>query len=143
MPRAGRMGAYKTLDPRHAPGFPRVEESTLKRALRPIASQRPRYFVRRCSRRWRSIVRAICSCSSAIFVKPFLRRCFARARCHSGVARASSWRGFLGSSSIDIFCPQCGTRPAGRKPRACISLHRRRGAKPIMQKKAPASLPGP
>jgi hypothetical protein len=45
-------------------------------------------------------------------VPPFFRSCFARARCHSGVAWASSSRGLSGSSSIDIFCP-CGTKPAG------------------------------
>jgi hypothetical protein len=36
--------------------------------------------------RGRSIICAICSCSCAIFVKPFFRKPFARARCHSGVA---------------------------------------------------------
>ena len=80
-------------------------ESTFKRVLRPINPSDTDYFACFCSRRWRSIVRAICSCSSAILVKPFLRRSFARARCHSGIAWASSWRSFLESSSIDMFCP--------------------------------------
>jgi hypothetical protein len=76
------------------------------------------------SRRRRSIVCAICSCCSAIFVKPFSRSCFAQARCHSGVTWASSSRGFLGSSSIDIFCAHEDVAPA----RACISLHHNRCA---------------
>jgi hypothetical protein len=49
----------------------------------PLKPARARYFA---SRRRRSIVCAICSCCSAIFVKPLARSCFARARCHSGVA---------------------------------------------------------
>jgi hypothetical protein len=44
---------------------------------------------------------AICSCSSAIFVKPCSRKLFARARCHSG----DSSRRFSRSSSVDIGCP--------------------------------------
>jgi len=40
-----------------------------------------RYFVCSCCCR-RSIARAICSCSSAIFVKPCSRKRFALARCH-------------------------------------------------------------
>jgi hypothetical protein len=48
-----------------------------------------------------------------------------KARCHSAVAWASSSRGFLGSSSIDIFRPRgCSAAPT----RACISLHRNRRA---------------
>src|SRR5262249_35101671 len=39
------------------------------------------YFVCSCCCR-RSIARAICSCSSAIFVKPCSRKRFALARCH-------------------------------------------------------------
>src|SRR6516165_9552638 len=52
-----------------------------------------------CSRRRRSIISAICSCSSAIFSKPFARRRAARARCHFG----DSSRDFSRSSSVDIF----------------------------------------
>ena len=73
------------MSPRLSPRFPRVEASTLKRVLRQIPPQRAHYFAR-CSLCWRSIVRAISSCSSAIFVKPYLRRSFAQALCHSGVA---------------------------------------------------------
>jgi len=58
-----------------------------------------RYFV--CCCRRRSIACAICSCSSAIFVKPFARRRAARARCHFG----DSSRDFSRSSSVDIGCP--------------------------------------
>src|SRR5258708_27463717 len=58
-----------------------------------------RYFV--CSCRRRSIACAICSCSSAIFVKPFFRKLFARTRCHSG----DSSRRFSRSSSVDIGRP--------------------------------------
>jgi hypothetical protein len=36
-------------------------------------------------------------------MKPFFHSWFARARCHSGVASASSSRGFSGLSSVDIF----------------------------------------
>jgi hypothetical protein len=50
----------------------------------------------------RSIARAICSCSSAIFVKPCSRKRFALARCH--FADFSS-PGFSGLCSIDIGCP--------------------------------------
>src|SRR6516164_6188362 len=60
-----------------------------------------RYFVCSCCCR-RSIARAICSCSSAIFVKPCSRKRFALARCH--FADFSS-PGFSGLSSIDIGCP--------------------------------------
>jgi hypothetical protein len=66
-----------------------------------------------CSRRRRSIISAICSCSSAIFVKPCSRRRLARARCHFG----DSSRDFSRSSSVDIFCalvargpPSVGTK---------------------------------
>jgi Tol biopolymer transport system component len=59
---------------------------------------------------------AICSCSSAIFVKPFFRKPFARAQCHS----ADSSLGFSGLSSVDIGCPPekvgAGIRRAGRDP---------------------------
>jgi len=44
-----------------------------------------------CSRR-RSIACASCSCSFAIFVKPFFRKLFARARCHSGARPRSTSR---------------------------------------------------
>ena len=66
-----------------------------------------------CSRRRRSIISAICSCSSAIFVKPCSRRRLARTRCHFG----DSSRDFSRSSSVDIFCalvargpPSVGTK---------------------------------
>jgi len=92
-----------------------------------------RYFVCSCCCR-RSIARAICSCSSAIFVKPCSRKRFALARCH--FADFSS-PGFSGSSSVDIGCPLEGWRrslraewewncPAmswrGTQSRACVSL---------------------
>ena len=47
------------------------------------------YFTCGCSRR-RSIACASCSCSFAIFVKPFFRKLFARARCHSGARPRST-----------------------------------------------------
>jgi len=59
-----------------------------------------RYFVCSCCCR-RSIARAICSCSSAIFVKPCSRKRFALARCH--FADFSS-PGFSGLSAVDIGC---------------------------------------
>ena len=60
-----------------------------------------RYFVCSCCRR-RSIARAICSCSSAILVKPCSRKCSALARCHFP---DFSSPGFSGLSSVDIGCP--------------------------------------
>src|SRR5262249_23224502 len=60
-----------------------------------------RYFVCSCCCR-RSIARAICSCSSAILVKPCSRKRSALARCHFP---DFSSPGFSGLSSIDIGCP--------------------------------------
>jgi hypothetical protein len=66
-----------------------------------------------CARR-RSIACAICSCSSAIFAKPLFRKPCARARCHAGVSRKSSSRGFLGLSSVDISVSKKKARGASR-----------------------------
>jgi hypothetical protein len=78
------------------------------------AGRAKRYFV--CCCRRRSIVSAVCSCSSAILVKPLLRKRLARARCHSGVSRKSSSRGFTGLSSVDIVCRLEGGRTPTKLP---------------------------
>jgi len=86
-----------------------------------------RYFVCSCCCP-RSIARAICSCSSAIFVKPCSRKRCALARCH--FADFSS-PGFSGLSSVDIAALSRGWRrssvPSGNKAAqrspACVSLH--------------------
>jgi len=92
-PLPGRSGRTATVETIHAPIFDRFRLARL-----PHRARLARYFV--CCRR-RSIACAICSCSSAIFVKPCFRKLFARARCHSG----DSSRDFSRSSSVDIFCP--------------------------------------
>src|SRR5262249_3304913 len=87
-----------------------IHRPTVHAVIVLFLSQLPRCFACCCSRR-RSIACAICLCSSAIFVKPFFRKLFARSRCHS----ADSSRRFSESSSVDIGCPleECG---AGRVP---------------------------
>jgi hypothetical protein len=73
------------------------------RRCRPTQRQTPAHsapYLVSCSRWRRSIISAICSCSSAIFVKPCSRRRFARARCHFG----DSSRDFSRSSSVDMLC---------------------------------------
>jgi hypothetical protein len=77
------------------------KQAGLLRELMPKAAETAHYFV--CSWRRRSIISAIRSCSRAIFMKPFFHSWFARARCHSGVASASSFSRGSGSSSVDIF----------------------------------------
>src|SRR6516165_8727954 len=68
-----------------------------------------------CARRRRSIITAICSCSSAIFSKPFARRRAARARCHFGRSvylRGPSPRAAMPPprrrAGLRIFVVRCG-----------------------------------
>ena len=82
-----------------------------------------------CCRRL-SIICAICSCSWAIFVKPLLRNRLALARCHSGVSRKSSSRGFSGLSSVDIFCLERGGTGDGAAPGGA---HEKKGRPELFQ----------
>src|SRR5215467_13486530 len=84
-----------------------------------------RYFVCSCCRR-RSIARAICSCSSAILVKPCSRKRSALARCH--FADFSS-PGFSGLSSVDIGCPLEEMAQELASQQALAKLRRKRKSK--------------
>jgi ABC transporter substrate binding protein len=61
-----------------------------------------RYFVCSCRCR-RSIARAICSCSSAIFVKPCSRKRFALARCHFADFSSPGFSGLSTSAALELL----------------------------------------